>query len=62
MMSDNEKHFVIRNLQRPASSGDKLVEKGSRVMTQGPAMAPPPPKTPAASANTPVVPVPAKQD
>jgi hypothetical protein len=49
-MPDNEKHFGnIREVERRISAGDRLTEKGSRVISQGPENPPQPPKTPSAT-------------
>jgi hypothetical protein len=56
-MSDKDKgafHVTkITEIERRVPSGDKLVEKGSRLISQGPPTAPPPPASPSASADAP---------
>lgn len=49
-MSDQEKRIKIREVDRRIPTGDKIIEKGARVISQGPANPPPPPATPSASA------------
>jgi len=50
-MTDRGKKFQnIREVDRRTLSGDKLTEKGSRVISQGSENPPPAPNTPSASA------------